>query len=118
MSNAERIYVFISAEDWERVQQQGEYGPPSLAKEGFIHASPRGQLDRVANKFYRHVADVRLLHIEPARVRSEIRWENATGGLYPHIYGPLNADAVVRVTPVERAADGTLTPEVGLDDPA
>ncbi len=115
MNDMEPIYVLISAADWERVQQQGEYRPASLAAEGFIHASPRGQLGRVANKFYRDVAELRLLHIDPTRVLSEIRSEPAKGGLYPHIYGPLNADAVLRVTPVARAADGTLTPDVGLD---
>ncbi|MEA2585813.1 MAG: hypothetical protein QOF33_3898, partial [Thermomicrobiales bacterium] len=27
---------------------------------------------------------------------------------YPHIYGPLNVDAVVEVRPVRRDADGTF----------
>lgn len=40
-----------------------------------------------------------LLEIETAYVRSEIRWENTEGGaeLFPHIYGPFPADAVISV---------------------
>ena len=40
-----------------------------------------------------------LLEIETVHVRSEIRWESAEHGaeLFPHIYGPLPADAVISV---------------------
>ncbi|HWC91034.1 MAG TPA: DUF952 domain-containing protein [Pirellulales bacterium] len=108
------IFVFITSRDFEHACQAGFYRPASLAADNFIHASPRNQLIRVANKFYASAADLRLLHIDPGRVTAEIRWEPATGGLYPHIYGPLNMDAVVRTTAVTRGDEGTLVPE-GLD---
>jgi uncharacterized protein (DUF952 family) len=41
-------------------------------------------------------------------VKAEIRWEPATGGLYPHIYGPLNLGAVVRVTRILTDSDGKI----------
>jgi uncharacterized protein (DUF952 family) len=37
------------------------------------------------------------------------------GRIYPHIYGPLNRDAVVRLAPVRRDAEGTF---VGVDSGA
>jgi uncharacterized protein (DUF952 family) len=104
------IYVFISGDDFARSNETGFYRPTSLASEGFVHASPRDQLHRVANKFYTATRDLRLMHIDPALVAAEIRWEPATGGLYPHIYGPLNMSAVVQTTEIQREADGTLTP--------
>ena len=44
------------------------------------------------------------------KLTSPIREENTEGGdeLYPHIYGPLNVDAVVSVQPLAPRADGTL----------
>ena len=41
---------------------------------------------------------MKVLRIDPHLVRAEIRWEPAAGSLYPHIYRPLNLDAVVEVT--------------------
>jgi uncharacterized protein (DUF952 family) len=35
--------------------------------------------------------------------------------MYPHIYGPLNMDAVVKTTAVTRGEKGELIPADGLD---
>ena len=104
MNPPEPIFVFVSAADWDEACRAGYYRSASLATEGFVHASPREQLVRVANKFYAQVSDLRLLEIDTGKVAAEIRWEPATGGLYPHIYGPLNVDAVVSVTPWKHSA--------------
>lgn len=47
--------------------------------------------------------DLVLLEIDPARLRAELKYEPAPDGeLFPHVYGPLNIDAVVGVTLPER----------------
>lgn len=107
MPNPDRfIYIMLPIIDYESALSQGYYRPPSVEEVGFIHASPPNQLTRIANKYYFDKKDVRLLHIDPKLVRSEIRWEPATGGLYPHIYGPLNLDAIVKITRVQLDSDG------------
>ena len=111
----DRIYILIAADDLEIARRAGTYRAASLAVEGFIHASLRNQLARVANKYYSTASDLRLMHIDPARVAAEIRWEPAAGSMYPHIYGPLNMDAVVKTTAVARGENGELIPESGLD---
>ncbi len=80
--------------DWQAARESGEYRPPSLAQEGFIHCSRPEQILATANRFYSGVKDLCLLWIDPRRVKAEIRWEPAHGEAFPHIYGPLNADAV------------------------
>ncbi len=104
----ELIYVFIPVVDYESAVALGYYRPDSVDASGFIHASPAEQLTRVANKYYADRKDVRLLCVDPLRVKAEIRWEPATGGLYPHIYGPLNLDAVVRIRRVQADSDGRI----------
>src|SRR5690554_1150760 len=86
-------------EDWERAIQNGAYTADSLESEGFIHCSTPEQVSGVANALFKGVQGLVILRIDPARVTSEIRWELSDGKIYPHIYGPLNLDAVVQVLP-------------------
>ena len=91
------IYVLSSQSEYQSALEQGSLQRASLNSEGFIHASPRSQLNRIANKYYREVANPRILVVDKKKIIPPVEWEPATGGLYPHIYGPLNADAICRV---------------------
>jgi uncharacterized protein (DUF952 family) len=99
------IYHIAEAADWERARRDGQYTTSTLgrtlAEEGFIHAATAGQVAQVANAFYRGVPGLLLLVIDPALVGPEIRYEHVPGQdlPYPHIYGPLNTDAVVETRP-------------------
>ncbi|HEV7404254.1 MAG TPA: DUF952 domain-containing protein [Chthoniobacteraceae bacterium] len=102
------IYVLISGVDYEAAVAAGRYAPPSLATEHFIHASPFNQLNRVANKYYKELANVHLMVTALSKVGPVVKWEPATGGLYPHIYGELNMDAVLQAYPVAPNASGVF----------
>jgi uncharacterized protein (DUF952 family) len=110
------IYILCTKEHYEQAVLEGTYRPESLALEGFIHASPAEQLTRVANKYYREHLALCVMSIAVERIHSELRWETiANGDVYPHIYGPLNMDAVQAVQTVTRQADGMYTIDL---DPA
>lgn len=108
-----------SRQEWEQAQTEGEYRPGSLEMEGFIHASRPEQVLGVANRFYRSTNDLLLLIIEPRRLHASVRWESADGDEYPHIYGPLNLDAVVAVLHFSPDEDGVFRqlPDIGLSPP-
>jgi len=99
------IYHITTAADWAQAQQDGQYVRSTLdrtlAEEGFIHASQAGQVPLVASAYYQGVPDLVLLTIDTERVGSPIRYEQVPGQdlPYPHIYGPLNIDAVVEARP-------------------
>jgi uncharacterized protein (DUF952 family) len=102
------IVVGASRQLWDAAQETGQYVPADFDAEGFIHASTPQQLAAVAEKHYRGRSDLVLLYISTERVRAEIRYEGRPGGeQYPHIYGPLNVDAVVRTLELRPAADGS-----------
>jgi uncharacterized protein (DUF952 family) len=99
------IYHIAAAADWEQAQRDGQYTMSTrgrtLAEEGFIHAATAGQVPLVAAAYYQGVPDLVLLVIDPERVRPELRYEQVPGqpDPYPHIYGPLNLDAVLETRP-------------------
>jgi uncharacterized protein (DUF952 family) len=109
------IYHIATAPDWAQAQRDGQYTTSTrgrtLAEEGFIHASTAGQVAPVANAYYRGVPDLVVLVIDPGRVGPEIRYEIVPGSdaPYPHIYGPLNTDAVVGTRPLEPGPGGEFT---------
>jgi uncharacterized protein (DUF952 family) len=85
----------------------GPYRVPSLETEGFIHCSNHEQAAGSANKFYANESEMLLLAIDPDRLTSELRVEEGRPGeLFPHIYGPINREAIVEVIRLERGPDG------------
>jgi glutathione S-transferase len=120
---ATRIYHLALGDEWRQARGEGSYRRSTLGRsldeEGFIHCSFADQVQGTADLFYAGHNDVVLLEVDPARVRSEMRVENLDGGevMFPHLYGPLPVDAVVRATQVERGADGRLLLEPLLDHP-
>jgi uncharacterized protein (DUF952 family) len=118
------IYHIAAAADWEQAQRDGQYTTSTrgrtLAEEGFIHASTAEQVPLVANAYYQGVPDLVLLVIDPERVRPELRYEHVPGQdrPYPHIYGPLNADAVLAARPFAPAPDGQFSFHGGQAPPS
>lgn len=83
---------------WQAAQVEGVYRADSLDTEGFIHCSRRHQVLWVARRFYPGQLGLVLLCIDPAQLHAEVRDETIeTGAQFPHIYGPLNLEAVVQV---------------------
>ncbi len=102
---------------WSAAQEAGAYTADSLASEGFIHCSKADQILRVADLLFAGQHGLVILVVDPARLTSELRWEagvDLTVELFPHIYGPINLDAVAGVLDFEPGLDGKFHLPVSL----
>jgi glutathione S-transferase len=113
--DAAPIYHLALAADWASARDgDGQYRVSTIGRTlddvGFIHCSFARQVRGVADAFYRDRSDVVLLTIDRSKVRAPIREDHveAANDAFPHIYGPLDVDAVVAVEPLARRLDGTL----------
>jgi len=104
-----RIFHIATADEWAAAQRAGSYTTSTygitLADEGFIHASRADQWQGVLERFYGEVSEpLVLLEVDPERLTAPVVEESPPGTdeAFPHIYGPLNPDAVVQVTPLAR----------------
>ena len=81
-----------------------------FADEQFIHCSYSHQLLTVAHRFYRGQSGLVILVIESSKINSSLIEENLEGGreLYPHLYGVLPIQAVVRAIAFPCNADGSF----------
>lgn len=91
------IYHLVLPEAWAAFD--GDlYAHPSLAAEGFIHCSFAHQLDAVISRYYSDAERLFVLEIESDKLTSKLVSEPSTGGEeYPHIYGPIDRDAILAV---------------------
>jgi len=112
------ILHLINRTDWEAAQQSGVVHPASLANEGFVHCSTEHQMVGVANKYYTGATNMLLLRIDPKLLASPLKWEppaHIDGSpslpgepFFPHIYGPINIDAVTEIIEFPSTPDGTF----------
>ncbi|MBI2755494.1 MAG: DUF952 domain-containing protein [Chloroflexi bacterium] len=106
---APTTFHLTSASWWEAADPSLDYVPEPFEREGFIHCTDgEANLVATANRYYREVRGAFVaLEIDRAVVRAPILYEDAAR-IYPHVYGSLNRDAVLRVRAVQRAADGSF----------
>ena len=89
------IYHIVLPEKWLAFDT-GLYTHESLESEGFIHCSFAEQLDAVIGRYYAGVERLVILKIDPDKLMSRVVNEPSTNNeIYPHIYGPINRDAIV-----------------------
>ena len=102
------IYHITHGQLWQQAEKTGSYVNPSLETEGFIHFSTLDQVLGAANRYYRNVQDLLVIQVDERRLEAKLIWENTTGGSepFPHVYGPLNLDAVIAKTPLLRDKNG------------
>ena len=104
------IYHITTAQQWYITEGQNQYEAEFFGVEGFIHCSNAEQVVRVANNLFRNTGGLVLLYIRTERLHPRLVYENLEGGseLFPHVYGAINLDAVVRVSSFEPGQDGTF----------
>lgn len=89
------IYHIVLPEDWATFDAD-LYRAKSMETEGFIHCSFAEQLDAVIERYYDDREQVIVLEIDPERLMSRVIKEPSTNReIYPHIYGPINRDAII-----------------------
>ncbi|HHW22420.1 MAG TPA: DUF952 domain-containing protein [Clostridiaceae bacterium] len=93
---------------WEEVKSKKYYGEECIASEGFIHCSPVGYMWRVAPNFKDVIDELVLLCIDTDKLEPEVRWEDGDdcGRSYPHVYGLINLDAIIKVLPYLKDENG------------
>ena len=102
-------YHLVAEPYYESTNASEAYTPEDFASDGFIHCTDGEENVIATANRYLEKDDRRwlVLVIDKEKVRAEIKYENPQR-IYPHIYGPLNRDAIASTLPVKRAEDGAF----------
>ena len=98
------IYHVTTKQEWNDANKKGFYTAPSLETEGFIHTSEVQQVAGVLQRYYQGKTDLIKLVINTEKLTSELKYELApsVNENFPHIYGPINLDAVIDVMELDK----------------
>ncbi len=116
------IFHITTQMEWETAKASGSYAASSLENEGFIHCSKREQILDTANNHFRGHRDLLLLCILPEKLQADLKYEDPSGkhstndfGLFPHVYGPINPEAVAKAVPFPCDGEGKFKLPEALD---
>lgn len=104
-----------SQREWNAAREQGELRPASFEDLGFVHLSTRQQVHLPANRLFAGRTDLVLLCLDPHLLDAPVRWEpglptDPAGMVFPHLYGPIPAGAVVDVEAYRPDPEGRFAP--------
>ncbi|MEO5685151.1 MAG: DUF952 domain-containing protein [Chitinophagaceae bacterium] len=94
------IFHVTTAAEWKAAQASGIYTTPSLQAEGFIHCSADdAQVAGVLQRYFAAKTNLVKLVIDTDKLSSRYiyEWSPSTADTFPHVYGPINPEAVVGV---------------------
>ncbi len=96
------IYHVTTAAEWKDAKEKNYYEAPSLKTEGFIHCSSQHQVAGVLERYFEGKTGLVKLVIDTGRLTSNYveEWSKASMDTFPHIYGPINIDAVIDIIAV------------------
>ncbi len=101
------LYHLVSQFHFQGQPADEPYAPASLFEEGFIHLSATpDQVTWVANAFYADIVDLVALAIDEALLGAPVQWDETPDGRFPHLYGPLDREAIMDIVALARDDDG------------
>ena len=91
-----KIYHITTSREWQKAKETGAYVAPALNEEGFIHCCDENQVDFIKEKYYSNSSDLVKLRIDTEKLTSQFvfEWSPSLEQTFPHVYGPINVDAV------------------------
>lgn len=105
------LWHITTGEAWRRAITVGHLLADSLESEGFIHCSALHQVIGTANLLFGSTSGLVLVGIDAGRLDVAVAWEDlyGSGQEFPHVYGPVPVEAVVKVLDFPCGPDGTFT---------
>ena len=100
------IYHIATKREWDCQAGAAGYAPLAYEEEGFIHCCDLHQLESVANGYFPGRDNLVILELIPTKLEPETRYEQSGKEKYPHVYGPINKDAVSRTIRFQCNEDG------------
>lgn len=100
-------YHMVPKKYYESQNAKSDYLPAEFNRDGFIHCTDgEFMVSGIAYNIFKKLDDdLLVLFIDKEKVQAKTQYDDPES-LYPHIYGPLNRDAIVKVGNMVRDRKG------------
>jgi len=98
---------------FESLHPTKPYLPPDFDADGFIHCTDGAEAPSIVlTTYYKdEPGDWVVAYVDADRITSPVRYDDRAE-VFPHVYGPINRDAILAVKEIGLVEDGTfLGPE-------
>lgn len=91
------IIHIIEQDKWEVIRHQPVLLGQAFADFGFVHCCFEEQVHQVIQQWFPKENSLLAVEIDTEKLSSPLVLENLEGGeeKFPHIYGPINRDAII-----------------------
>ena len=104
------VLHLVPADEWPGIEAVERYRPASLDAGGFVHCATPAQAVSVAETLFSGREDLLAVCLDPDALDAHVEYEGPPDGdEFPHVYGTLNAEAVVAVVPFPPDDDGRFS---------
>lgn len=105
------IYKICPAPLWREAEAAGVFKGAGIdLADGYIHFSTADQVAETAALHFTGIDDLVLVAVDGEKLGEALRYEAArSGDLFPHLYAPLDPEAVIWARPMPLGADGRHT---------
>ena len=112
------IYKICPETLWREAESKGVFNGAGIdLADGYIHFSTAAQTADTARLHFHGQQGLILAKVDISTL--DIVWEESRGGsLFPHLYGPLDPDAVIETVPLPMDEDGIHVFPPGFPEPS
>lgn len=103
------VFHIVKASQWLNFKANQVYEEKSLESERFLHCCTFEQILHVANNNLKKInEDLLVVCLNTDYLSSELIWEKneKNGMIFPHLYGPINKEAVINTVKFEKNENG------------
>jgi uncharacterized protein (DUF952 family) len=95
-----QVVKLLRAAEWQAFEATGVFhGSPDDLRDGYIHLSAPEQVERTLAKWFAGETGVMALTFDADALGEALRWEPSGGGVFPHLYRPLQLAEVLSAAP-------------------
>ena len=103
------VYKILTEEEWRQGKASSQIITMLDLKDGFVHLSTASQLNASLSLYFSNESRVVLAQINLSKIKNNLKYEDARNannrsGKFPHFYGILNTNMILKTWQLERSA--------------
>ena len=103
------VYKILTKDEWRQGKASSKIITKLDLKDGFVHLSTASQLNASLSLYFADESSVVLAQINLSKIKNNLKYEvssntNNRSGKFPHFYGILNTNMILKTWQLERSA--------------